>query len=248
MNVVLFGNNQITVDIITILKKNNVNIKGFCFTQKKFQKKKNEIKKILPKSTKIFIYSKKKAFSDKLRKLKCNMAFSISFSHILENDIINIFNRGIINLHFSYLPYCRGSAPNVFSIINNEPIGSTLHFINEKIDAGDIIAQKKIEISKLDTGGTLYRKLYLNSLNLFKKNIKNILSNKISLKKINIKKGSIYYHKQLKEIDKINLNKKYKAEELINLLRARTFENYKSAYFYDNKKKKIFVRVNLSYK
>ena len=219
------------------------------FYSKKFQKKKDEIKKILPKSTKIFIYSKKKVFSDKLRKLKCNMAFSISFSHILETQIINIFNRGVINLHFSYLPYCRGSAPNVFSIINNEPIGSTLHYVNEKIDAGDIIARKKIKISKLDTGGTLYRKLYLNSLNLFKKNIKNILYNKINLKKINIKKGSIYYHKQLKEIDKINPNKKYKAEDLINLLRARTFDNYESAYIYDEeRKKKIFLRISLSYK
>ena len=40
MNVVLFGNNQIGVDVIKILNKNKVNIKGFCFTQKNFKKKK----------------------------------------------------------------------------------------------------------------------------------------------------------------------------------------------------------------
>ena len=221
----------------------------FVLLKKNFKKKKKKLIKILPKKTKIFIYQNNKTFLKNLKKLNCDIAFSLNFSHIFKNDLIKIFKKGIVNLHLSYLPYCRGSAPNVFSIINNEPAGCTLHYINNNIDGGAIIDQKKIKIQDIDTGKSLYEKIYLSAIRLFKKNFFKILKNKIRTKKNMIKKGSIHFHKELETIDDLNIKKRYTASKFINILRSRTFEPHESAYIREKKTgRKIFIRVSMSYK
>jgi methionyl-tRNA formyltransferase len=50
----------------------------------------------------------------------------------------------------------------------------------------------------------------------------------------------------VERIDEIVLDRSYSAKELLNLLRARTFPPYPSAYFMDNGRK-VFVRVQLEY-
>ena len=50
----------------------------------------------------------------------------------------------MINLHISYLPYNKGAHPNFWSWVKNTPKGVSIHLISEKIDAGDIIFQKKL--------------------------------------------------------------------------------------------------------
>jgi methionyl-tRNA formyltransferase len=57
---------------------------------------------------------------------------------------IKVLKKKIINLHISYLPYNRGSHPNFWSWVKDTPKGITIHFINNIIDGGDIIFQKKI--------------------------------------------------------------------------------------------------------
>ncbi len=50
--------------------------------------------------------------------------------------------------------------------------------------------------------------------------------------------------RDVERIDHIDLNRKYKARDLLNILRARTFSPYESAYVEINGKK-VFVRVKL---
>ena len=63
-------------------------------------------------------------------------------SHILTKQILDKA-RETLNIHPSYLPYCRGSDPIVWAIRNNYPIGATLHKITTKVDEGDIFYQEK---------------------------------------------------------------------------------------------------------
>ena len=46
--------------------------------------------------------------------------------------------------------------------------------------------------------------------------------------------GSFHYAKEIDPASEIDLEKEYKAKELLNLLRARTFPPYPSCYFYYN--------------
>src|SRR6056300_461455 len=56
---------------------------------------------------------------------------SFGYKHILKSDFISRFYRKIINLHISYLPYNRGSHPNVWSFVEDTPKGVTIHLIDD---------------------------------------------------------------------------------------------------------------------
>ncbi|SMG47020.1 methionyl-tRNA formyltransferase [Arenibacter troitsensis] len=67
---------------------------------------------------------------------------------------------GTFNLHASLLPQYRGAAPINWAIINGETeTGVTTFFIDDKIDTGAILLQRKTNISEEDTAGTLHDKL-----------------------------------------------------------------------------------------
>lgn len=67
---------------------------------------------------------------------------------------------GTFNLHASLLPQYRGAAPINWAIINGEKeTGATTFFIDDKIDTGAILLQRKTPISQEDTAGTLHDRL-----------------------------------------------------------------------------------------
>ena len=101
----------------------------------------------------------------------------------------------MINLHISYLPYNRGAHPNFWSWVKNTPKGVSIHFISEKIDAGDIIFQRKINFPN---DNITFRKSY-NMLRaeldaLFIRNFNKILSGNFIPKKQK-KNGSTNFKK-----------------------------------------------------
>lgn len=103
----------------------------------------------------------------------------------------------MINLHISYLPYNKGAHPNFWSWVKNTPKGISIHFISEKIDAGDIIFQKKINFPN---NNITFRKSY-NILraeldDLFIRNFNKILLGNFIPKKQK-KNGSINFKKNL---------------------------------------------------
>src|SRR5271157_696901 len=95
----------------------------------------------------------------RIAQLKAEMGVSVMFGYLLKPDFLGLLPKGCINLHPSYLPYNRGAYPNVWSIVDQTPAGVTLHYVDEGIDTGDIIRQKKVPVLGTDTGETLYHKL-----------------------------------------------------------------------------------------
>ena len=67
---------------------------------------------------------------------------------IIKKELIEKFNKGIINFHPGLLPYYRGSSTPEWQILNGDDVYSSCHFIDEGIDSGKIIETKKINISK----------------------------------------------------------------------------------------------------
>ena len=100
-----------------------------------------------------------------------NIDFLISYGyqHILKKDILDKFPNRAINLHISYLPWNRGADPNLWSFIEDTPKGVTIHYLDEGIDTGDIIAQQKIIFGSAgETLANTYQKLQLEVQKLFK--------------------------------------------------------------------------------
>jgi len=84
---------------------------------------------------------------------------SYGYRHIIKSDIISRFEKKIINLHISLLPWNRGSDPNFWSFFDNTPKGVTIHYIDSGIDTGDILAQQEIEFCDEETLRSSYDNL-----------------------------------------------------------------------------------------
>lgn len=83
-----------------------------------------------------------------------------AFGQIIPSQILGIPSWGCVNLHASLLPRYRGAAPVEWALIKGERIsGVTAILMEEGVDSGPIIAQKKTEVLPQDTGGTLGERL-----------------------------------------------------------------------------------------
>lgn len=72
-----------------------------------------------------------------------------SFNQIFSKQLIEIPKLGCINFHPSLLPLYRGPCPEQSVLLNGEKeTGITVHYIAQKIDAGNILLQKKIPIDE----------------------------------------------------------------------------------------------------
>jgi len=118
-------------------------------------------------------------------KIKPDILVSYNYGYILKNDIISIPKLGSINLHVSFLPWNKGADPNFWSHIEGTPKGVSIHYIDEGVDTGDIIAQKKVVFSENDTLRTSYVKLHKEMQDLFYATWPKITSGKNSRKKQN---------------------------------------------------------------
>jgi len=102
---------------------------------------------------------KDESFLEELRELKADLQVVVAF-RMLPKIVWQMPKYGTFNLHASLLPQYRGAAPINWAIINGETeTGVTTFFIDDKIDTGSIILQKKEDILPEDNAGTLHDRL-----------------------------------------------------------------------------------------
>lgn len=194
----------------------------------------------------VFINSqlKDESILAKLRNSNVDYILLAWWPYIIKEPILSIPNIGVLNFHPSMLPNNRGKHYNFWTIVENTPFGVSIHFVDETIDGGDIIFQKKIDKDWLDTGETLYVKAQEAMINLFTEKYSEIRKGNYIRKKQNISLGSFHWGKELDSASKILLDEKYKARELINIIRARTFIPHPAAWFEeDGKKYEIRIKI-----
>jgi len=112
-------------------------------------------------------------FIKKIKDLNADVAVVCSFNYKVPKVLLEAVKDGFINVHPSLLPKYRGANPYSSVIINNEKeTGVTLHFMDESFDTGDIIAQKKLQLSSNETMGTLFNRLNVLSFNMLLETLK----------------------------------------------------------------------------
>lgn len=151
------------------------------------------------------------------------------FRHIVPKGVLEIPSRGCINLHKAVLPHNRGANPNVWSILEPSPVGVTMHYMDEGIDTGPIIAQKEVEVAFEDTAGSLYGKLEEAQFELFVETWPQIRSGTI-VPREQLGKGTVHRKQDFRRLWKIDLEKECRVSETIDLLRALTFPPFNNAY------------------
>jgi len=84
----------------------------------------------------------------------------VDYGVIVSPKIINSFELGIINSHFSLLPQWRGADPITFAILEGQPTtGVSLMLIDPELDTGELLIQDSLEIDPSDTTPSLTQKL-----------------------------------------------------------------------------------------
>ncbi|MBF0300525.1 MAG: methionyl-tRNA formyltransferase, partial [Oligoflexia bacterium] len=173
-------------------------------------------------------------YVDLINNLNPDIIFSISWEQMIGVDILKIPNQGAINMHGSLLPKNRGHAPINWAIIRGEKItGFTMHYMSEKADAGDIIAQKECQIYFEDTAITLSERLMEAGLNLFAEQFPLIKQGKSQRFFNKIEQGN-YNKRRRPEDGQINWNRS--ALDIYNWIRALT-RPYPGAFTYWNSQK-----------
>jgi len=178
-----------------------------------------------------------------VKELQPDIVVSVGYRHILSEKILEIPEKGCINLHPAYLPYNRGANPNVWSIIEDTPAGVTLHYMDDGIDTGDIIAKKKVETSFDDTGKSLYERLEQAQYELFTENWPEIESGNVETVSQD-EDGTYHEVQEFEELCELNPKDEYTVKEILNHLRALTFPPFDNA-FVEVEGEKYYVDINI---
>jgi methionyl-tRNA formyltransferase len=247
MRILFLGNNAVAVQVMEWLRGQGAELAGLVIHPETRQKFAAELvaKSGLPPE-RIFDGStlRDPRTMGQISALGADIGVSVYFGYMLTGEFIRKFTHGVINLHPSYLPYNRGAYPNVWPIIEGTPAGVSLHFMDEGVDTGDLIAQREIPLLPTDTGATLHRRLEEESVRLFTETWPSIAALEVPRIPQCPKAGSFRKIKDVAGIDAIDPDRLYRAQDLIDLIRARTFPPYKGAYLAANGKK-VYLRLEL---
>lgn len=184
-----------------------------------------------------------RSFLVSLRSLSADLFVVAAFGQILPRKVLEMPKLYSINLHASFLPKYRGAAPVNWAIIKGETkTGLTIIRMNEKVDAGDILLQRKVEIEKEETAWALNKKLSELGALLLLDAIRLIKEERIKFKKQNEKQATLA-PKLKKEDGLIDWN--VSALEIHNKVRGTV--PWPGGYtYFDNKKINIWKTSVLS--
>ena len=126
-------------------------------------------------------YSNRKSFEDRLFKLlrrnNVDLICLAGFMKILSGKFIKKLNKTILNIHPSLLPKYKGLNTHYRAIQNKDKYsGATVHIVNDKLDSGKIILQKKVKILKSDSDKSLEKKVLKIEHKIYPKAIIKLLS------------------------------------------------------------------------
>ncbi len=168
-SLIRFSKLKISPISINMIISNNSKAKGL------------QLGKIYKINSKVFSFKKKNLAEKKiifeLNKNKINLICLAGFMKILSKNFIKNFKGKILNIHPSLLPKYKGLNTHKRVIQNKEKYsGCTVHYVNQKLDSGKIILQKKVKINKNDTPAKIAKKVLVEEHKLYPKAILKIFS------------------------------------------------------------------------
>lgn len=169
--------------------------------------------------------------AERLADLDLDLGLLAWWPYLIKQEVIDTARLGYLNFHPSLLPYGRGKDPNFWAIVEGTPFGVTLHFVDPGIDTGPIAFQRELPVRWEDTGATLYQRAQDAIVELFQASLPRILSGDIPRVPQHEDGATSHLRKHLEPASVIDLEGTYRARDLLDLLRARTFPPHPGARF-----------------
>lgn len=246
MRVLLFGNGRIASEIARELRLAGDTIVGLVRHPAARARNAEELARAAEIGPDAILDGSTLRSSDTLSRLRAagaEIGVAAYFGYILAEEVLAIPPRGVVNVHPGLLPFNRGAYPNVWSILDRTPAGVTMHWMDRGVDTGPIIAQHPVAVAPADTGESLYRKLESAALELFRETWPAIRAGTCP-SRVQPQGGTVHRSGDVNAVDRIELDREYRARDLIDLLRARTFPPHRGAYF-EEAGRRIYLRLEL---
>jgi methionyl-tRNA formyltransferase len=165
---------------------------------------------------------------DRVSRCSPHYIFSFYYRQMLGQELLDIPSRGAFNLHGSLLPKYRGRVPVNWAIIHGEKeSGVSLHRMEIKPDAGNLLAQAAVPILRNDTAFDVFQKLKCVSETLLMEVVPEMLAGRVIEMPLELDKGS-YFSGRRAQDGRIDWS--LSATDIHNLIRA-VAPPYPGAFF-----------------
>ena len=178
-------------------------------------------------------------FIDEIKNLNPEVICVVAYGKILPKEILDIPEKGCINVHGSLLPKYRGAAPIQWAVLNGDKTtGITTMYMDVGMDTGDMILKEEVNIGEDETTGELWERLSKIGGKLLVETLKQVENGTAP----RIKQGEDFSMAPMldKSISKIDWENK-NAKEIKNLVRG--LDPIMGAYSMLNEKKIKFWKV-----
>lgn len=179
-------------------------------------------------------------FTENLIKENCEVSIVASYGKILPKSIIEIPAHKTLNIHPSLLPKYRGATPLQSAILEDtKNTGVTIMRIDENMDSGPIVAQKKVSIDEWPTYEEFEMTMARTGANLLAEILSDWVNGKIAEQKQDDSLAT-YTKKTTKEDGLIDLN----ADPYLNFRKIQAYHEWPVGYFFvEHSGKNIRVKI-----
>jgi len=154
----------------------------------------------------------------RIRALAPEFFFSFYYRKMLGADLLGIPTRGALNMHGSLLPKYRGRVPVNWAVLQGErETGASLHYMEMKPDAGNLVAQTAVPILGDDTAFEVFQKVTVAAELTLARALPQLIAGTAPSVPLNLKAGS-YFSGRKPEDGRIDWTRT--AAEVNNLVRA----------------------------
>jgi methionyl-tRNA formyltransferase len=154
----------------------------------------------------------------RIRALSPDFFFSFYYRKMLGAELLRIPKRGALNMHGSLLPKYRGRVPINWAVLHGETeTGASLHYMDVKPDAGDLVAQTSVPILRDDTAHEVFQKVVVAADSTLVRALPQLIDGTNVSVPLDLKAGS-YFSGRKPEDGRIDWT--HSARNIHNLIRA----------------------------
>jgi len=129
----------------------------------------------------------------KIQKLAPDYLFSFYYRHMIPAELLACAKIAALNMHGSLLPKYRGRAPVNWAILHGETeTGATLHVMEAKPDAGDIVGQSAVVIGPDEIATDVFGKVSKAAVEVIQKVLPELIQGRVPKKPNELNKGSYF--------------------------------------------------------
>ena len=183
-----------------------------------------------------------------LRTLDLDYIVGVHFPYIVPNAILEIPRIGALNLHPALLPHNRGWHPSSWAILDDTPIGATLHFMDSGVDTGDIVSQTELEIRPEDTAHTLYARLLELEVEVFRAAWPSLASGRPPRTTQSPEVGANHNRLDLASdsVSRLDLDATVAVRDVLRTLRALTTNDLGEAAYFEQDSRRYRVQITIT--